>query len=46
MTYKDQYYIEIEDGWYSIFGTETGKCYAQFGCKQHAEKWMKEHTTI
>jgi hypothetical protein len=39
----EEFYIEIEDEWYSVFGIDTGKCYAQFGSKEQAENYIKEH---
>lgn len=40
---KEKLYWEIEDGWYSVFGNNTGKCYGQFGLKEQAEKYIKEN---
>jgi hypothetical protein len=42
--YPIEYYIDIENGWYSIFNLDTGFCYAQFGSKEQAEKWIVNHT--
>ena len=38
-------YIELEDGWWSVFGSDTGKCYGQFGNKELAEEYI-ERTSI
>jgi len=39
---KEELYIDIEDGWYCVFGIDSGKCYAQFGDKQGAEKYVNK----
>jgi hypothetical protein len=38
---KEEFYIDTEDGWYSIFGVDTVKCYAQYGSKEQAEKYIE-----
>jgi hypothetical protein len=39
----EELYIEVEDGWYSIFGVDTGKCYAQYGSKEQAEAYLERN---
>jgi len=40
---KEELYIDMEDGWYSVFGVDTGKCYAQYGSKEQAEKYIGDN---
>lgn len=40
---KEELYIDIEDGWYSVFGSDSGKCYAQYGSKEQAERYIKDN---
>lgn len=42
---KDELYIIKEDGWWCVFGTETGKCYAQYGSKELAEEYIERNNT-
>jgi hypothetical protein len=41
---KEEFYIELEDGWWSVFGSNTGKCYGQFGSKEEAEEYIEDNT--
>jgi len=43
---KEELYIDIEDEWYSIFGLNTGKCYAQYGNKEQAETYIEENKWV
>ena len=40
---NEELYVDIEDGWYSVFGVNSGKCYAQFGSKEQAEQYINEN---
>ena len=40
---KEELYIEIEDDWFSVFGSNTGKCYAQYGSKEMAENYIRRN---
>ena len=39
----EELYIDTENGWWSVFGNDTGKCYAQFNSKEQAEEYIREH---
>ena len=39
----EEFYIELEEDWYSVFGVNSGKCYAQFGDRKQAEKYIEEN---
>jgi hypothetical protein len=41
---KEELYIEVEDGWWSVFGVTSGKCYAQYGNKEQAEEYIEDNT--
>lgn len=41
---KEELYIEVEDGWWSVWGAKSGKCYAQYGSKEEAEEYIEDNT--
>ena len=41
---KEELYIEVEDGWYCVFGSDTGTCYAQYGNREGAENYIARQT--
>lgn len=44
MKIKEVLYIAVDDGWYCVFGSETGFCYAQYGSQKEAEKYITRNT--
>jgi hypothetical protein len=42
---KEGLYIEVEDGWYSVFGGDSGKCYAQYGSEEQAKEYVERQTS-